>query len=38
MFLLLSSQHVSAQIGHHQAILEENTDGDGVHVNYNATK
>jgi hypothetical protein len=38
MFLLFNSQHVLAQIGHHQAILEENTDGDKVHVNYNATK
>jgi hypothetical protein len=38
MFLLFNSQHVSAQTGHHQAILVENTDGDKAHVNYNATK
>jgi hypothetical protein len=33
MFLLISSQHVSAQTGHHQMILEENTNGNEMHIN-----
>jgi hypothetical protein len=37
MFLLINSQHVLVQSGSHQASLEENTEGDVVHVNYNAT-
>jgi hypothetical protein len=37
MFLLFNSQHVSAEIGHHQAILEGYTNFDGVHMNYNAS-
>jgi hypothetical protein len=38
MLLLINSQHVSVQIGHHhQVILEEYTNGDGIHINYNAT-
>jgi hypothetical protein len=34
MFLLISSRHVSAQIGHHQAILEEHTNGDIIQINF----
>jgi hypothetical protein len=30
MFLLVDSQHVSAQIGHHQVILAVYTNGDGL--------
>jgi hypothetical protein len=37
MFLLSSSPYVSAQIGLHQVILEECTNGDGMHINSNAT-
>jgi hypothetical protein len=37
MFLLISSQHVSVQIGNHQVILEEYTNDDGIHINYIAT-
>jgi hypothetical protein len=37
MFLLISSQDVAAQIGHHQAIHEEYTNGDGIFINYNAS-
>jgi hypothetical protein len=37
MILLTSSQHISAQIGHHQVILEEHTNGDGIHINNNAS-
>jgi hypothetical protein len=33
VFLLNSLQHVSTQRGHHQSILEEYTDGDGIHTN-----
>jgi hypothetical protein len=36
MFLLINLQHVSAQIGH-QAILEEYTNGNGLHINYSAS-
>jgi hypothetical protein len=38
MFLLLNSQPVSAQIGHRQAIVEEYTNDDGIHINYNAIR
>jgi hypothetical protein len=34
----MNSQHVSAQISCHQAILEEYENGDGIHINYYATK
>jgi hypothetical protein len=37
MFLLINSQHVSAQIGHHQVILEEYTNGDAIFINYSAS-
>jgi hypothetical protein len=37
MFLLFNAQHVSAQIGHHQAILEEYIHGDGIHIHYKAS-
>jgi hypothetical protein len=30
MSLLFDSQHVSAQIGHHQVIFEEYTNDDGI--------
>jgi hypothetical protein len=36
LFLLINSRYISAQIGHHKAILEEYTDGDGIFINYNA--
>jgi hypothetical protein len=29
------SQHVSAHIDHHRVIIEEYTNGDGIHINYN---
>jgi hypothetical protein len=32
IFLLISSQLVSNQIGHHQVILEEYTNGEGLHI------
>jgi hypothetical protein len=31
-FLLLHSQHASAQIGYHQVIREEYTNDDGIHI------
>jgi hypothetical protein len=34
MFLLINSQRVSAQIGHHQIIPEEYTNGNGICINY----
>jgi hypothetical protein len=37
MFLLINSQHISAQIGHRQAILEEYTNDDGQRINYNSS-
>jgi hypothetical protein len=37
MFLLTNSQHVSAQIGHHQVVLEEYINGDGIHTTNNAS-
>jgi hypothetical protein len=37
VLLLINSLHVSAQIGHHQAILEEYTNDDGLHINYDAS-
>jgi hypothetical protein len=36
MFLLISSQHILAQRGHYQVILEEYTYSGGVHISYNA--
>jgi hypothetical protein len=33
--LLISSQHVLAHRGHHQFILEENTNFVGMRINYN---
>jgi hypothetical protein len=35
MFLLIDSQHVSVQLGHHQVILEDYTNGDGIGINEN---
>jgi hypothetical protein len=32
MFLLIDSKRISAQIGHRQVILEEYTNGDGIHI------
>jgi hypothetical protein len=29
----ITPQNISAQIGHHQVILEEHTGGDGIHIN-----
>jgi hypothetical protein len=37
MFLLINSENVSAQIDPHQAVLEEYTNADGIHINYNAS-
>jgi hypothetical protein len=34
IILLISSQHVSAQIGHRQVIFEEYTNDGGIHINY----
>jgi hypothetical protein len=34
MFLLIYSQHVSAQRGHHQAIRGEYTNDDRSHAHY----
>lgn len=34
MFILISSENVTAKIGHLQAILEEYTNRDGLHINY----
>jgi hypothetical protein len=36
IFLLIST-HVSAHIGHHQAVLDEYTSSDGITVNYSAS-
>lgn len=36
ILLLINSQHISAQIGHDHVILEEYTNDDEIHVNYNA--
>jgi hypothetical protein len=32
MFLLINSQYISAQRGHHQVIIEEYINGDGIHI------
>jgi hypothetical protein len=32
MLLLIQSQHVSVQIGHHQVNREEYTNDDGIHT------
>jgi hypothetical protein len=37
MLLLIDSKHVSSQIGHHQVILEEYTNGGGIFINYIAS-
>jgi hypothetical protein len=37
LFSLINSQDVAAQIGHHQGILEEYTNWDGIHINYSAS-
>jgi hypothetical protein len=37
MLLVYNSQHVSAQIGHHQVVLEEYTNVDGILKNYNTS-
>lgn len=34
MFLLIISKHVAIQIGYHQVIREEHTNGEGIHINY----
>jgi hypothetical protein len=34
---LLSHKRCSGQIGHHYEILEEYTNGDGIHINKNAS-
>jgi hypothetical protein len=36
MFLLINSQHVSAQTGHYQMVLEGYTNSNRIHINYNA--
>jgi hypothetical protein len=36
MFLLISSEHISAQIGNHQIILKVYINGGRVYMNYNA--
>jgi hypothetical protein len=36
IFILMNSQNVSAQMGHHQVIVEKYTNGDGIHINNNA--
>jgi hypothetical protein len=37
MFLFISSQHVSDQTGHHQVMVEEYTNSDGIFINNNAS-
>jgi hypothetical protein len=37
VFLLIYSQHALAQIGHRHVIFEEYTNGDGIHISYNAS-
>jgi aspartate ammonia-lyase len=37
ILLLINSQHVSVQKGQHQVIVEEYKNGDGTHMNYNAS-
>jgi hypothetical protein len=32
-----NSQHISAQTGHHQVILEEYANNDGTNIKYNAS-
>jgi hypothetical protein len=34
---LLISSHVSAQVGHHQVILDEYTNSRGMPINYNGS-
>jgi hypothetical protein len=34
--VLVTNSHVSAHISHHQMILEEYTNGDGINMNNNA--
>jgi hypothetical protein len=38
MFLLYSLQNISAPTGHHQMIVEEYTNGDGIDIHYNPSK
>jgi hypothetical protein len=37
MLLLISSQNILAKIGHHQVIIVEYTNDEGIHINYNAS-
>jgi hypothetical protein len=38
IFLLINSQHVSAQTCHYQMVLEEYTNSNRIHINYKTKK